>query len=78
MHEAHTGKQAQVDRLRGYLLSGRSITPLDAWRELGIYRLSARVFELRAAGEPVVGEFVKRTNQFGEPCRVMQYAMEAR
>ena len=31
-------KQAQVDRLRAYLLSGRTINPLEAWKALGIYR----------------------------------------
>ena len=49
--------------------------PLEAWRKLGIYRLSARVFDLREAGEDIKGEFVEVRNQFGEPCRVKSYRM---
>ncbi len=70
-HEA----QAQVDRLRAYLRAGNDINPLEAWRKLGIYRLSARVFDLREAGEDIKGEFVEVRNQFGEPCRVKSYRM---
>ena len=70
-------KQAQVDRLRAYLLSGRTINPLEAWKALGIYRLSARVFDLREQGDNVVSEFIEVANQFGEPCRVKAYRMEA-
>lgn len=69
-------KQAQVDRLRAYLLTGRSINPLEAWKTLGIYRLSARVFELREQGEKVVGEFIEVHNHFGEKCFVKAYRME--
>ena len=67
--------QAQVDRLRAYLKTGNNINPLEAWRKLGIYRLSARVFDLREAGEDIKGELVEVRNQFGEPCRVKSYRM---
>lgn len=69
--------QAQVDRLRAHLKAGNNINPLEAWRKLGIYRLSARVFDMREAGEDIKGEFVEVRNQFGEPCRVKSYRMEA-
>ena len=67
--------QAQVDRIRAHLKAGNEINPLEAWRQLGIYRLSARVFDLREAGEDIKGEFVEVRNQFGEPCRVKYYRM---
>ena len=70
--------QAQVDRLRDHLKAGNAINPLEAWRTLGIYRLSARVFDLRESGEAIKGEFIEVRNQFGEPCRVKSYRMEAR
>ena len=69
--------QAQVDRLRAHLKAGNEINPLEAWRQLGIYRLSARVLDLREAGEDIKGEFVEVRNQFGEPCRVKSYRMGA-
>ena len=37
----------QCDRLLNYLETHTAITPLDAWNELGIYRLGARVWDLR-------------------------------
>jgi len=69
---------AQTERLRKHLESGSSINPLQAWKELGIYRLSARVFDLRQAGVDVSGEFVEVQNQYGEKCRVKQYSIEGR
>ena len=77
MAHKDTGKQAQNDRLRAHLLTGASVTPLEAWKVLGIYRLAARALELRQQGDKVVGEFVEVTNHFGEPCRVKSYRMEA-
>ena len=66
---------AQTDRLRQHLMAGKAINPLEAWRTLGIYRLAARVHDLRKEGVDVRSEFVKVTNQFGEPCRVKQYRL---
>ena len=50
------------------------INPLESWQNLGIYRLQARVSELRLKDgydiETGKGDF---NNQFGEPCRVANY-----
>ena len=35
-------KQTQAERLLAYLQQHGSITPMQAWQELGIYRLAAR------------------------------------
>lgn len=40
----------QLDCLKEHLRSGRSITPLEAFGVYSIYRLAARVKELRNAG----------------------------
>lgn len=68
---------SQTERLRRHLEACNTVNPLEAWRQLGIYRLSARIRDLREAGVDVRGEFVKVENQFGEPCRVMRYSMGA-
>lgn len=68
---------SQTERLRRHLEAGNTVNPLEAWRQLGIYRLSARIRDLREAGVDVRGEFVEVRNQFGEKCRVKQYSMEA-
>lgn len=67
--------QAQTVRLRKYLEAGNTINPLEAWTRLGIYRLAARVHDLRESGLDVRGEFVEVHNQFGEKCRVKQYSV---
>lgn len=46
----------QKAQVREILLSGRSITPLEALREVGSLRLSAIIFDLRDEGIPIVTE----------------------
>lgn len=43
-----------------YITDHGSIDPIRALTELGIMRLGARIFELKAQGVPIVGEM--RTN----------------
>ena len=41
---------SQSDQIRAALLSGRSLTPLDALEDFGCFRLAARVADLRREG----------------------------
>ena len=41
---------SQNEVIRAALLSGRSLTPLDALNEFGCFRLAARVADLRREG----------------------------
>lgn len=65
---------SQCDRLLSRLKRG-PITPMEAWSELGIYRLGARVFDLKASGHDIDRELVPVSNRFGEECRVAQYRL---
>jgi hypothetical protein len=65
---------SQCDRLLDRLKRG-PITPMEAWSELGIYRLGARVFDLKASGHDIDRELVPVSNRFGEECRVAQYRL---
>lgn len=67
--------QAQTDRLLAYLKNGRTISPIEAWNELGIYQLADRVFDLRQSGVNINGNTIVVTNKYGEPCRVKEYWM---
>lgn len=49
-------KKPQKQRILEWLQSGRTLTPLEAWREFGCYRLSARILELREAGHKIRSE----------------------
>lgn len=66
----------QADRLLRALQEGRAIDPMVAWRELGIYRLSDVVFQLRRLGWPIRTDGIDVKNRFGESCRVANYRLE--
>ena len=66
---------SQNERLIDYLKAHKTITPLEAWNELGLYRLGARIFDLKQQGLDISSKLVKVTNRFGEDCRVSQYEL---
>jgi len=55
-------RRTQKDKIRDYLKSGKSITPLDALEMFGCFRLGAHIFTLREEGMPIKTEFV--TNRY--------------
>lgn len=63
----------QTDRLLAYLQQGNSITGLESWQKLGIYRLAARVYDIESRGIPVHRAYTVVRNKFGEDCRVKRY-----
>ena len=65
----------QAARLLASLLVGKHIDPLAGWRQLGIYRLSDTVLQLRKAGWEVITGAKDVTNRFGDGCRVADYLM---
>lgn len=69
--------QTQNQRLLRYMEEHRVIDPLTAWRELGIYRLGARIYDLREAGHAIEADRIPVENQFGEECRVARYRLAA-
>ena len=64
----------QNDRLLDYLKEHRTITPLESWTELGIYRLGARVFDLKRMGYDIRSGRTMVRNRFGEECFVAKYS----
>ena len=67
----------QANRVLEYLEQGQSITPIDAWKELGITRLAARVHELKRDGYVIDKKLISVTNRYSEKCSVAEYFMEA-
>lgn len=68
--------KTQAQRLLEHLKVA-PITPMQAWVQLGIYRLGARVFDLKKQGHSISTTLVDVQNQFGETCRVAQYRLES-
>ena len=58
----------QEERLLDYLKVNEKISPMEAWTELGIYRLSDVVFKLRNKNFEIETERKSVMNRFDEPC----------
>lgn len=62
----------QQERIRAYLDSGKVLTRLNAWSELGILEAPARISELRHS-YPISTTMVTVKNRYGEPVRVAEW-----
>lgn len=67
----------QTDLLLGYLKTNKTITAAEAMNVLGIGRLSARIFDLRAEGYDIRLTIKTGTNRFGKPVHYGEYRLEA-
>ncbi len=67
----------QANRVLEYLESGKTITTLNAFKELGITRLAARVYELKCDGHEVKKNTITVVNRFDENCSIAEYYMES-
>lgn len=64
----------QVEAVYAYMKQHGSIEPLQALRDLGVYRLAARISDLRRRGVTVKGEWVERRSKItGQPVRFKKY-----
>lgn len=70
-------KQTQENKVLEYIQKFGSITKLDAFKDLGITRLSAKIYNLKKEGHDIVGETIKVTNRFGEEGHVKKYMFAA-
>lgn len=67
----------QKMRTLQYLLDFGSITNFEAYEELGIARVGARIYELRKEGWPIISMPETRKNRWGETTRYTRYRMAA-
>lgn len=49
----------QKTQILAYLMTGKSLTVLEALLELGCYALSQRIGEMRRAGVPIQSQFIR-------------------
>ena len=66
----------QFDILR-FIYQFGSITPMEAFSELGITKLSTRISEMKVLGIQFDQAFEGRTNRFGKKVRFMRYRKAA-
>lgn len=68
--------KAQQVRVLDYLNEHASITSLEALEELGIFRLSARISELKSQGHKIQKKSKAIINRFGEKVYIAEYSLE--
>lgn len=68
----------QAQKLLGYLKDHKKIQPLEALKKLGIYRLSARILDLRKEGISITTNRIQVKNRQKEICYVAEYKLEAK
>ena len=65
----------QLERLLKWLQDFGSITPAEAYEELGIMRLAARIKDLRDAGYPIIVVMESKKNRYGVTVSYARYSM---
>ena len=66
----------QCEQIIDYLHKFGSITPMEAFADLGITKLATRVSEMRKDGREFKIETVKSTNRFGKTVRYAKYSLK--
>ena len=69
-------RKTQTDAVLEWLQTGAGITSLDAFKELGVTRLSAIIFNLRRQGYDIEAENVRVRNRFGNTVTVAKYYLK--
>lgn len=68
-------KRTQTERVLDYMEEFGSITQYEAFLDLGISRLAARISDLKEDGYIIKAEPTKVRNRFGETSTVSRYSL---
>ena len=68
-------KATQCQLILDYIDEFGSITPLEAIRDIGCYRLSARVSDLKKKGFPIESKMEPVLNRRGKQSRIARYSL---
>ncbi len=66
-------RPTQVERIKKYIQDFGSISTFEAFSELGILRLGARISEMRKAGMNIQDKQECVKNRYGEKCYIKRY-----
>lgn len=66
----------QKEQILDYLNRFKTITPMEAFADLGITKLATRVSEMRKEGIEFNIETEKRKNRFGKPTWYAKYSLK--
>lgn len=66
----------QREAILEYINKFGSITPMEAFADLGITKLATRVSEMRKDGIVLKHELIKSKNRFGKTVHYMKYSFK--
>ena len=69
---------SQKERVLEYLEENGSITSMEAFRKLGVTRLSAVIFDLKRSGYEFDTVTETRKNRFGEKASFTRYSLKTK
>lgn len=69
-------KLTQTDLVLNYIKQFGSISAMEAFADLGVTRLSARIFELRAMNHRISTTYETRKNRIGNAVTYARYRLE--
>lgn len=64
----------QKELVLQYITDFGSITPMEAFNDLGITKLATRISEMRKEGMQFKIDMVKKKNRYGKPVRFARYS----
>ena len=65
----------QGERIIKYIKDFGSISPMEAFRDLGITKLATRISEMSRDGIKFNKEYIKAENRYGEHVYYMRYSL---
>ena len=66
---------SQKKRVLEYLEKNNSLDPLEAWLDLGVYRLAAVIHLLKSDGNKINSNRKSVKNKYNESCSVAVYSL---
>lgn len=69
-------RTSQCRQILDYIDQFGSITPLDAMRDLGVYRLAARISDLKKRGYPIVDQWETVPTRLGKSTEIKRYSLQ--
>ena len=68
-------KETQGQRILEYIEEFGSVSPFEAFADLGITKLATRISELKRQGYEFDQKYEYSVNRYGEPVHYMRYSM---
>jgi len=65
----------QQQRILKYMQDFGSISPMEAFRDLGITKLATRISEITRGGQAVAKQMEISRNRYGDTVRYMRYRL---